>query len=1273
MPFLGNNVDAIFLPESVNTSTTLRINGGDLHLDDDKKLLFGSGDDLQIYHDGIYSYIKHTPSRALKIAINALDIESISGTKFVNCASGSVELYHNGTKAFETTSTGIDVTGHIETDTLNVSGISTFQDNVDLGDNKRLRFGDDQDLQIYHIPGGDSRILEIGSGNLYIDANQLAIRNAGGGEIKAQFITNGAVELYYDNVKRFETATDGIAVTGNIAIGDNDQIIIGDGPDLKLYHDGSHSYIEDSGVGNLKVLTNSFILKNALDNEFLLKATQNSSVELLYNNYKKFETTSTGVDVTGNLTLTGELRGPASFVIDPAAIGDNTGTVVIKGDLQVDGTTTTINSTTLTVDDKNIVLASGAADSAAADGAGITIDGADASLTWDSSVDSFKFGNKLGIGGPATSISNFRVAKPISGGTTYYNVLISGSIYPDVTSNAYYNFVQVKTLDNSGTPYTISNVQGYSASVGNNAISSDSTITALAGFRVANTWTAGTRNYGFRGQIPTGTNRWNVYMDGSAPNYFAGNVGIGTSNPIKTLQVQSASNTAIRIDNEDDSTAQLYFHNTGSTDMDISVSSANMTFNHGASERMRIDSSGRLGVGTTNPDQLFHISSDANTRAKIASTSTTHFGQLYMGDEDKFLIGYGSTHPNHPNELALRNNTGGIFFATGTSASQRRMAIDSSGNVLIGGTTTTETNAAYINQNGVYVSNRSAGTNDLWNGKLNGTLTSTINADGSAEFAGKIDANEVAVYKQTTTASANCLRVFSDVGSTSDLKFSVKADGSAEFAKTVQVGTSSNPLGSGNWGFQTFGTNNENGYAVYFASAHTTPSAPYALRCNVGGTGDTVTIRADGSAYFASSVGIATTAPTYYGGHFRTLEVSGSAGNDGGVFSTVTADGAVKAYFYTESTNDTATIGTVTNHPLLFRINAVEKMQIDTSGRLLVGKTASSGLNTGCEFRPDGMGLFTRTSNNPLQVRRLTTDGSMIELYRDGVLLSTIGSDNSDLTIGMAGVYKMRIDSSGNVGIGTTSASAKLHTKTTTADGYIITENSSNHQWVFGPVNATYAQIGGLYGAHTGIAADLTGNVGIGTTNPGAKLHVQGTSSEIWLRDSDSKTLALQTTSTIQYIKAIDVGTGALPLEFYASKYNFGTGNVGIGTDNPQYKLEVNGSFAATTKSFIIPHPTKPGYKLRHGSLEGPENGVYVRGRSHLEVINLPDYWVGLVDPDSITVSLTPIGPSGPPRVERIENNKVYVFSEDSRPLDYFYMVNAERVDVNPLEVEIPE
>lgn len=104
-----------------------------------------------------------------------------------------------------------------------------------------------------------------------------------------------------------------------------------------------------------------------------------------------------------DLHLNGTLTGPATFIIDPAAIGDNTGKVIIAGDLQVDGTTTTINSTTLTVDDLNIVLASGAASAAAANGAGITIDGANATLTYDSSDDEFDF-NK-GITAPSATIS----------------------------------------------------------------------------------------------------------------------------------------------------------------------------------------------------------------------------------------------------------------------------------------------------------------------------------------------------------------------------------------------------------------------------------------------------------------------------------------------------------------------------------------------------------------------------------------------------------------------------------------------------------------------------------------------------------------------------------------------------------------------------------------------------------------------------------------------------------------------------------------------------
>jgi uncharacterized protein YwbE len=76
-----------------------------------------------------------------------------------------------------------------------------------------------------------------------------------------------------------------------------------------------------------------------------------------------------------NIVQTGQLQGPAEFIIDPAAIGDNTGTVKILGNLQVEGVQTIINSTTVSVNDKNIVLGDSAADSSALHGAGITLGG----------------------------------------------------------------------------------------------------------------------------------------------------------------------------------------------------------------------------------------------------------------------------------------------------------------------------------------------------------------------------------------------------------------------------------------------------------------------------------------------------------------------------------------------------------------------------------------------------------------------------------------------------------------------------------------------------------------------------------------------------------------------------------------------------------------------------------------------------------------------------------------------------------------------------------
>jgi hypothetical protein len=85
----------------------------------------------------------------------------------------------------------------------------------------------------------------------------------------------------------------------DIILGDSSVIKLGAGADLKLSHDGSNSYIEDAGTGNLRILASETVLMNAAGNEDMLKATADGAVELYYNNAKKFETTNIGVTING--------------------------------------------------------------------------------------------------------------------------------------------------------------------------------------------------------------------------------------------------------------------------------------------------------------------------------------------------------------------------------------------------------------------------------------------------------------------------------------------------------------------------------------------------------------------------------------------------------------------------------------------------------------------------------------------------------------------------------------------------------------------------------------------------------------------------------------------------------------------------------------------------------------------------------------------------------------------------------------------------------------
>ena len=102
---------------------------------------------------------------------------------------------------------------------INVTGVSTFQGNVFLGDNDKLILGDSSDLQIYH-DGTNSIIEDAGTGNLYLQSNNAGIilQKTSGNENLARFLTDGAVELYYDNSKKFETTGYGVTVSGGLNV-----------------------------------------------------------------------------------------------------------------------------------------------------------------------------------------------------------------------------------------------------------------------------------------------------------------------------------------------------------------------------------------------------------------------------------------------------------------------------------------------------------------------------------------------------------------------------------------------------------------------------------------------------------------------------------------------------------------------------------------------------------------------------------------------------------------------------------------------------------------------------------------------------------------------------------------------------------------------------------------------------------------------------------------------------------------------------------------------
>jgi len=337
--------------------TVSSIGGGTgVDFDDNVKARFGTGNDLQIYHDGTNSHIDNATGALVIDVEGNTQFETNSFFVLTNdnenairaFANGAVELYHDNSKKLETTSEGVKVlstgsshgvrvfhsngnevaqlahggSGDEGVLILKDSGTATVvfrgevgQDtdittgaNFDLEhDSAKLRLGAGNDLQIFH-DGSHSFIKNTTNFTFYL-STQHHFKNAANNELQAKFGENAGVELYFDNSKKLETISGGISVTGgintslastfatsaftgDITLGDNVKAKFGADADLEIFYDSS---------ANSKIQSNgSLTIKHSNGDKFI-HCSSNSDVELYHDGTKKCNTDSQGISIQGRI------------------------------------------------------------------------------------------------------------------------------------------------------------------------------------------------------------------------------------------------------------------------------------------------------------------------------------------------------------------------------------------------------------------------------------------------------------------------------------------------------------------------------------------------------------------------------------------------------------------------------------------------------------------------------------------------------------------------------------------------------------------------------------------------------------------------------------------------------------------------------------------------------------------------------------------------------------------------------------------------------------
>ena len=288
----------------------------------------GDDNDLKIYHDGW----DRITSADLYINNQANNAQMIHATQ-----GGYVGLFHDGSKKFETTSGGVIITSADGADTkvkgdfifakagetttrVMWDGSSGSAGKLEFSDDVVAEFGDGGDLQIFHS-GGYSKVEDSSSAGLIL-------RNTSGADVFIQSdddviignyttsseyyiraIEGGAVELYHDASKKFETKSYGVKIEGDLWLDDNKVIKVGSSGDLQIYHSGSHSHINHVGTGDLFIdSVGHTVLRNSAGTENRARFVDNGLCEFYYDGRLCLYTTTNGARVENADSADCELR-----------------------------------------------------------------------------------------------------------------------------------------------------------------------------------------------------------------------------------------------------------------------------------------------------------------------------------------------------------------------------------------------------------------------------------------------------------------------------------------------------------------------------------------------------------------------------------------------------------------------------------------------------------------------------------------------------------------------------------------------------------------------------------------------------------------------------------------------------------------------------------------------------------------------------------------------------------------------------------------------------